>query len=48
MITSYQVLDALKHVQDPELHKSIVELKMVRHKSGIRRLVLSVYGRLKM
>ncbi|PZE22201.1 P-loop NTPase [Paenibacillus xerothermodurans] len=31
MITNQQVLEALKHVQDPELHKSVVELNMVRN-----------------
>lgn len=31
MITTEQVLDALRQVQDPELHKSIVELNMVRN-----------------
>jgi ATP-binding protein involved in chromosome partitioning len=31
MLTEKKVLDALKHVQDPELHKSIVELNMVRN-----------------
>lgn len=31
MLTNEQVLEALKPVQDPELHKSIVELNMVRN-----------------
>ncbi|MFD6442804.1 P-loop NTPase, partial [Peribacillus sp. NPDC060186] len=31
MLTHAQVMDALKHVQDPELHKSIVDLNMVRN-----------------
>lgn len=31
MITEQQVLEALKGVQDPELHKSVVELNMVRN-----------------
>lgn len=31
MITKEQVLEALKDVQDPELHKSVVELNMVRN-----------------
>lgn len=31
MITEHQVLEALKGVQDPELHKSVVELNMVRN-----------------
>ena len=26
-----QIIDALRPVQDPELHRSIVELGMVRH-----------------
>jgi ATP-binding protein involved in chromosome partitioning len=30
LITESQVLEALKDVQDPELHKSVVELNMVR------------------
>ena len=29
-VTEAQVLDALRPVQDPELHRSIVELDMVR------------------
>ena len=31
MITQKQIMNALKHVEDPELHKSIVELNMVRN-----------------
>lgn len=31
MLTTENVIDALKHVQDPELHRSIVELNMVRN-----------------
>lgn len=31
MITQEQIMNALKHVEDPELHKSIVELNMVRN-----------------
>jgi ATP-binding protein involved in chromosome partitioning len=31
MITQEQVLNALKDVEDPELHKSVVELNMVRN-----------------
>jgi ATP-binding protein involved in chromosome partitioning len=31
MLTHEQVMKALKHVQDPELHKSIVDLNMVRN-----------------
>lgn len=31
MITEQQVLEALKGVEDPELHKSVVELNMVRN-----------------
>ncbi|WP_413364036.1 P-loop NTPase [Lysinibacillus sp. 3P01SB] len=31
MLTNESVLNALKHVEDPELHKSIVELNMVRN-----------------
>lgn len=31
MLTHEKVMDALKHVEDPELHKSIVELNMVRN-----------------
>ncbi|SHF10605.1 ATP-binding protein involved in chromosome partitioning [Seinonella peptonophila] len=31
MITESQVLDALREVQDPELHKSLVELNMIRN-----------------
>lgn len=31
MLTKENVIDALKHVQDPELHRSIVELNMVRN-----------------
>lgn len=30
MLTEQRVLEALKHVQDPELHKSLVELNMIR------------------
>lgn len=30
MITNEQIIEALRHVEDPELHKSIVELDMVR------------------
>ena len=30
MPTREQVLEALKDVQDPELHKSLVELNMIR------------------
>ncbi|MFJ7745176.1 Mrp/NBP35 family ATP-binding protein [Peribacillus sp. NPDC097295] len=30
MITQENVIDALRHVEDPELHRSIVELNMVR------------------
>ncbi|CAH0168347.1 Iron-sulfur cluster carrier protein [Peribacillus sp. Bi96] len=31
MLTHEQIMNALKHVQDPELHKSIVDLNMVRN-----------------
>lgn len=31
MITEEQVLDALKGVEDPEIHRSVVELEMVRN-----------------
>ncbi|WP_110928832.1 P-loop NTPase [Bacillus massiliglaciei] len=31
MLTEQKIIDALKHVQDPELHKSIVDLNMVRN-----------------
>ncbi|MBP0725741.1 P-loop NTPase [Bacillus sp. RG28] len=31
MLTHEQIMSALKHVQDPELHKSIVDLNMVRN-----------------
>ncbi|ENQ3078585.1 P-loop NTPase [Bacillus cereus] len=31
MITHKQIMNALSHVEDPELHKSIVELNMVRN-----------------
>lgn len=31
MITHEQIMNALSHVEDPELHKSIVELNMVRN-----------------
>ncbi|MCB5239105.1 P-loop NTPase [Niallia circulans] len=31
MLTNKQILNALQHVEDPELHKSIVELNMVRN-----------------
>ena len=31
MITKEQVLEALKDVQDPEIHRSVVELNMVRN-----------------
>ena len=31
MITQEQIMNALSHVEDPELHKSIVELNMVRN-----------------
>src|SRR6266545_4773623 len=30
-VTEAQVIDALRPVQDPELHRSIVDLDMVRH-----------------
>ncbi len=31
MLTQEQIMNALKHVEHPELHKSIVELNMVRN-----------------
>ncbi|KIL47184.1 P-loop NTPase [Jeotgalibacillus soli] len=31
MLTKEKILEALKHVEDPELHKSVVELNMVRN-----------------
>lgn len=31
MLTHEEIMNALKHVQDPELHKSIVDLNMVRN-----------------
>lgn len=31
MLTNEQVLEALKHVEDPELHKSVVDLNMIRN-----------------
>ena len=31
MLNQEQIMNALKHVEDPELHKSIVELNMVRN-----------------
>lgn len=31
LLTQEQIINALKHVEDPELHKSIVELNMVRN-----------------
>lgn len=31
MLTNKQIMNALQHVEDPELHKSIVELNMVRN-----------------
>lgn len=31
MLTNDNILNALKHVEDPELHKSVVELNMVRN-----------------
>ena len=31
MLTKENVVNALKDVQDPELHKSVVELNMVRN-----------------
>ncbi|MEJ9304756.1 iron-sulfur cluster assembly protein, partial [Priestia megaterium] len=31
MLTNKQVMNALQHVEDPELHKSIVDLNMVRN-----------------
>ncbi len=31
MLTQEKIMNALKHVEDPELHKSIVELNMVRN-----------------
>lgn len=31
MLTQDKVMEALQHVQDPELHKSVVELNMVRN-----------------
>ncbi len=31
MLTHEKIMNALKHVQDPELHKSIVDLNMVRN-----------------
>lgn len=31
MLTQEQIMNALKHVEDPELHKSVVELNMVRN-----------------
>ncbi|MCY0882157.1 MAG: iron-sulfur cluster assembly protein, partial [Firmicutes bacterium] len=33
MISQDQILTALTAVHDPELHKSIVELNMIRHVS---------------
>lgn len=31
MLTKEQVMQVLKQVQDPEIHKSIVDLNMVRN-----------------
>ena len=31
MLTHEEIMKALKHVEDPELHKSIVDLNMVRN-----------------
>lgn len=31
MISKEQILDALKHVNDPEINRSVVELNMVRN-----------------
>ena len=31
MLIQEQIMNALKHVEDPELHKSVVELNMVRN-----------------
>ncbi|WP_181762324.1 P-loop NTPase [Bacillus sp. B4EP4a] len=49
MLTYEQIMNALKHVQDPELHKSIVDLNMVRNieMDGTRvqlEVVLTIQG----
>ncbi|MGE7762967.1 P-loop NTPase [Peribacillus sp. NPDC097895] len=49
MLTHEQIMNALKHVQDPELHKSIVDLNMVRNieMDGTRvqlEVVLTIQG----
>lgn len=48
-VTKGKVLEALNHVQDPEIHKSIVELNMVRNikvkrKSVSLEVVLTISG----
>ncbi|GGI17825.1 Mrp/NBP35 family ATP-binding protein [Gottfriedia solisilvae] len=43
MISEQQILKALEHVQDPELHKSLIELNMVRNiKIAGKRIELEV------
>ncbi|MDP1471817.1 P-loop NTPase [Priestia megaterium] len=49
MLTHEQVMNALQHVEDPELHKSIVDLNMVRNikiedKSVELEVVLTIQG----
>ncbi|MBU3568802.1 P-loop NTPase [Priestia aryabhattai] len=49
MLTNKQVMNALQHVEDPELHKSIVELNMVRNikiedKNVELEVVLTIQG----
>ncbi len=45
MATKEQIIEALRPIQDPELHKSIVELDMVKHVSecdGIVKVVINL------
>ncbi len=49
MLTNENVLEALRHVEDPELHKSIVDLNMIRNIKidGVRiglEVVLTIQG----
>ncbi|PHD58976.1 MRP family ATP-binding protein [Bacillus toyonensis] len=49
MLTQEQIMNALQHVEDPELHKSVVELNMVRnvqiHGTEVKlEVVLTIQG----